>query len=67
MAPGAGASEYGRSARSGAPSLAPSSLGALTATVFPSPLNARRTPNQSSFPVFEALMKACWDHGSRYQ
>jgi len=40
----------------------PSSLGADTASVFPSPLNARRTPNQSSIPEFEALNDACWDH-----
>ena len=42
------------------PVAALSSLGALTATVLPSPLIAMRTPNQSSLPGFEALRNTCW-------
>src|SRR5688500_4935610 len=40
----------------------PSSSCAPAASVLPSPLNARRDPNQSDFPVFEALRYACCDH-----
>src|SRR5439155_25122883 len=44
------------------PLAALSSLGAPTASVLPSPLHARATPNQSSLPVFDALINACCDH-----
>src|SRR4029434_9674787 len=39
-----------------------SSSDAPMAATFPSPLNARREPNQSLKPVFDALRNACCDH-----
>src|SRR5581483_10248173 len=44
------------------PCAALSSSCAAIAAVLPSPLSARREPNQSSLPVFDALMNACCVH-----